>query len=1141
MIESVVVTKNYGLIESIEQLSRFIDKLISDGAVVSVDIETGYKGPAKEAASLRPDDPVSMIVGISFTNSLDWARYVPLAHDLGNNLDNRSCAELFWKLFRAVPIIAFNAAFEARFFRKWFKKYLSDYSDVIASDGYFTFHSDPMIECYVHQNLPQYGLKFVTEALFEHKQADLLSLFPTLPKNKAKTLRFNSLTLDPHVVAYGCEDSVWALAAHQFYWPRVKDRFIYKTEMQVMPIVCRMEDVGVKYDFAAMERDCERAEQFLEKYNAEIQLELSRLCGRPILINLNSPTQLRAVLFGELGLKGAKLTETGLESTGAIAMEALSKKYPVVRKILDYKEIKTLITKFLDKYPKNYQYAPDGHTHPNHLQCFVITGRFSVSSPNYQQCLPGNYEVLTPDGWVKLAELQNDVEIAQFVAGEYSKADDRFEFVIPEAVIDYEYDGPMVKLSGADELAGKLNGGNKGHSGVWFYTPNHDLVYRKRQSSGARDLGFIEKISARDYAIRLRGRPMTVNGQIQSDWYIPKAARISGGRRLNATERLSLRRAIACQADGKLLGSEQLNKDSRRYSVRVYKQRKCIALENLVEETKIFDQDTREELPRIGLEGTILYAEVSEWLDESKEKNFIPSAILSLCWEDLEWFVSEVMKWDGDSVRGMTFKQMLPRALSVDIVQAACVLSGSPTSIYYNHDQPAVTLNVSYRSPYKGTGYQKVELVSGAETLQDGKVYCVTVSSGMFLVRNQDKLPQVTGNSGKGFNVTLPSEETETLVSHYYQLESNEYFHVNFRNYVVAPDEHYIIGFDYSQIELRVLAGEAGEQYLISAFNNNEDIHKAAASLIFHIPIEEVDKKQRDKAKTVQFALLYGMGVKSLADRLALTKDEAQALYDKYFSSFSSVAAFVDKCVALAITKGYSESRFGRHHRIWDFLSRDAWIYSRGERLAVNAVVQGTAADILKVTMVRCDSALKKAGLQDRVKMVMTIHDALEFYVHESVSPQEVISVLYPAAVYDIAGYPRLKADWHYGYAWGSVEEIDVNEHGQVIGELKPIARPAKGIAKSATHKMADLMSDILDLVSRKLVVELQEMPDKESYLQFVKMLKASAGPNVVQVKTPQGVINLNVTTGMTPANQLSVACILPGAVLSWDETEGCV
>jgi DNA polymerase-1 len=826
-----VAAKNYGAIRDEAQLAALVDKILESGEIFGFDIETGYDGPDRDGGSLHPDWPKCKVVGISFTNSLEWARYVPLAHDSGPNLDPVRVAEIFWPLLKSGRGVAHNAKFERRHLSRFFREFLPDNEEVISANGYFPVFSDTMIEAYLVAEWEKVGLKPMTKALFGHDQAELISLFPGMKKGKSKALRFNALDLTPEVINYACEDALWALAIHRKLYPRVKDMFLYKVEMEIMEVLCEMEDFGIKYDWAAMRAKLSEAEAFLRAIDAEIQSDLSEWAGKPVLINLGSPKQVGDILYGTLNLPVAQYTDSGAPSTGETALKKLADQYPVVKRILEWREIKTLITRYLGKYEDDYAYAPDGMVHPNHMQALVPSGRFAVNDSPYQQ------------------------------------------------------------------------------------TP-------------------------KDYYYELRSAQMIT--------------------------------------------------------------------------------------------------------DAHKEAH-----------------------------------------------------------------------------------------------------------------------PDVDGKPCK-------CEEWES------KYEPGSRFFLNFRDMIVAPKGYYILGYDYSQVELRVMAGESGEPSLLEAFNSGGDPHTTTASLMLNIPLSKVSKAERAIGKTMNFALLYGMGVNSLAQRLGISKQEGQELYDKYFSSFSCIDTWSKRSKESGVAKGYTISKFGRKFTIWDLRSERDWQRAKGERLCVNGPIQGGAADYMKISMVRARRALKAAGLADRVHLNMNIHDALEFLVEESVTPEEVIRVLAPAVTFAVPGWPKIEADWHIGRRWGTLTDLIVDEHGHVRakgqhakpsapeisedGELEEVD-PDAALAREALQKERyapdnkeaviehqaaglalkeryyDKVEDdaaAAQALAKTLIVELGEMPLENEFERFREMSFAKNGSNRLILRTPEGEAELNWTTGLSPDDRAEISMLFSGANVYW-------
>lgn len=193
----------------------------------------------------------------------------------------------------------------------------------------------------------------------------------------------------------------------------------------------------------------------------------------------------------------------------------------------------------------------------------------------------------------------------------------------------------------------------------------------------------------------------------------------------------------------------------------------------------------------------------------------------------------------------------------------------------------------------------------------------------------------------------------------------------------VAEPGDVLLSVDYSQVELRVLAHVAGEQVLKDIFLRGEDVHTETAAAVFGVPPEELTVGMRSKAKMVNYGIVYGLSAYGLADRLRIPQQEAQDFIDRYLERFPAVARFMEATIAEAQEAGHVKTLFGRRRQIPELRARNYQTRKLGERLAVNTVIQGTAADIIKVAMIRCERALAEAGL--RTVLILQIHDELLF------------------------------------------------------------------------------------------------------------------------------------------------------------------
>ena len=195
--------------------------------------------------------------------------------------------------------------------------------------------------------------------------------------------------------------------------------------------------------------------------------------------------------------------------------------------------------------------------------------------------------------------------------------------------------------------------------------------------------------------------------------------------------------------------------------------------------------------------------------------------------------------------------------------------------------------------------------------------------------------------------------------------------------FVPADENHVLMAADYSQIELRVIAALAEDEAMISAFKNGEDIHKATAAKVFEVPPEEVSREQRSNAKTVNFGIVYGVSAFGLSQQTDMSRKEAKAAIDGYFRTYPGIKEYMDKQVSIARDKGYVETITGRRRYLKDIESRNAVVRGHSERNAVNAPIQGSAADIIKLAMIELDRSMRHAKMKS--KMLLQVHDELVF------------------------------------------------------------------------------------------------------------------------------------------------------------------
>ena len=233
---------------------------------------------------------------------------------------------------------------------------------------------------------------------------------------------------------------------------------------------------------------------------------------------------------------------------------------------------------------------------------------------------------------------------------------------------------------------------------------------------------------------------------------------------------------------------------------------------------------------------------------------------------------------------------------------------------------------------------------------------------------------------------------------------------------VFVPEEGYVfLDADYSQIELRILAHCSGDEQLIQAYREAQDIHRMTASQVFHIPFDEVTDLQRRNAKAVNFGIVYGISSFGLSQDLSITRKEAAQYIESYFETYPGIKRFLDEQVEHAKENGYVVTLFGRRRPVPELKSSNFMQRNFGERVAMNAPIQGTAADVIKIAMIGVDRELKQRGLRSR--LILQVHDELliETAVEEL---EEVKGVLKEQMEYAAQLKVPLIVDMHTGNSW---------------------------------------------------------------------------------------------------------------------------
>jgi DNA polymerase-1 len=235
-----------------------------------------------------------------------------------------------------------------------------------------------------------------------------------------------------------------------------------------------------------------------------------------------------------------------------------------------------------------------------------------------------------------------------------------------------------------------------------------------------------------------------------------------------------------------------------------------------------------------------------------------------------------------------------------------------------------------------------------------------------------------------------------------------------------------LVAFDYSQMELRIAAFLSGDEKLLEIFRRGEDVHTAVAAEVFGVPLDQVDKEMRRKAKVINFGIMYGMGVSALKINLGTDRKEAQKFYDDYFAKFSGLASYLDAVKSDTVRTGYTETLFGRRRYFEGIKSKIPFIKAMNERMAINAPIQGTGADIIKLAMIKVDEYLNTTTFSS-INLLLQVHDELVYEMPENLV--EKIAPKIKEIMENVVSFEKTKGvvckvEYKVGDNWGEMEKV---------------------------------------------------------------------------------------------------------------------
>jgi DNA polymerase-1 len=250
------------------------------------------------------------------------------------------------------------------------------------------------------------------------------------------------------------------------------------------------------------------------------------------------------------------------------------------------------------------------------------------------------------------------------------------------------------------------------------------------------------------------------------------------------------------------------------------------------------------------------------------------------------------------------------------------------------------------------------------------------------------------------------------------------------RNAFIAPPGYTLLALDYSQIELRIAAILSQDKKLIDIFASGRDVHREVAAAVFNVAPEQVDPEMRRRAKIINFGILYGMGVNALKAQLGTSMGEAHQFYEDYFQTFDTLAKYLESTRGFARKNGFTETLFGRRRQFPEMKSPLPYVRAQAERMAINAPIQGTQADIIKLAMVRIDEMLVAEGTRHQAHLILQVHDELIYEVEEDriselcIKIKRIMETVLPEN--ETHGVPII-AEMKSGQDWGSAQPLTVD------------------------------------------------------------------------------------------------------------------
>lgn len=1119
-------SRDYAAVTSVGEAKILAQKLLTDGKLIGFDIETGYSGDPYPGRALDPNHADQFIVGFSITNDPSWARYLPLRHDNApENLPPQEIWEIFEPVLTTLQVVAHHKKFEDKNIKVLHLK-----GDHVRPIETLVGH-DSMIEAYVLGQYREMNLKFLSEFILGVKQMTFKELFELhlgkeISTAALKKVRFNSLPVDQSIIDYACDDAALCLELHNYFEARFAEEpkgrnNILWIENHISHLMSDMELHGVAVDWKSMEVGYSQYPDFEKAMSEAVRNYFQEYVPNKDLstLNFSSAPQMRELLYTDMLLPVSRMTKGGKKSgpqpsTDKTALEALSRVNDAVKLFLELREVEVMGSRH-KKWLNEASHAMDNRAHAEYNQVQVPTGRFSASNPAIQQ---------VPKKWFWSAVPECTLENKDgFVNGRdywYGNFRDYIVATPDHYLLTYDVSqGELRVLAGVSQekrLLEAFSGGEDIHvltAAMMLDKEPEDITDEDRQIGKA--LPVWEKVlTPKGWVLmgdlRVGDIVVTPTGTAKIKGVYPQGKRpvfrvntTDGGTTFADAEHLwETSRGLLTTAE--LVKGDSIPTAVSETTQNVYK-------------LPIDPYTFGVLMAAAHFSGPAIRAELSvgdEWI---LNRMRLPKPVK---WRKYRHKKGE-RRIDYVFSAGREKSREFSDAWSNPLETALKGLgyrgyNGTKRSGIRSHEKrlPKDWLHLSVEDRKEllyGLMDARGEVVHGLSAMfrtvsfdlaHDVRELVLSLGGRARITKRKTSWDRSRrrGNSEYKVYITTSGESPFTIPYKAYKWDAGIPVLRTIES--VTPD------------------GERQEECVCIALDDGKGLFIAGDYMVTH--------------NTMNFALLYQMGEKSLADRLAIPLHKAEELYANYFKQFTSIANWIDKAKREGRQKYYAETFLGRKMPLWGYESTNRRIQGQAERGSVNYPIQGGLADIVKVSMIRSYQALKNEGLWGNgVMLIMNQHDSLTFEVSNSLHPEKVRDILHNAASFPLQGFPEFVIDWELGQRWGSSTQwkpgvpVYQDDSGYWhVGEGGEAPEPVQEKPKKETVPVVPVLTH-----EAELHVFVERL-SKSRVQEFFALIKKHPGDAKVVLKYPDGQYELPVRTSLTVKDSSRISLALDGAIV---------